>query len=444
MDADRRPAFDLRLAATALRLACARGDVDAVPLATRSVEAALEAQPPSDVRRTQTHWASALVDLGITELWSLRLDEARNHLEEAVGLARRLERPSLEIRSMAFLALVATLTGRPASVGRPLVEQAASLADGYGWQTQDGAAAAFAVGANTLAWLGRFADAEQWLERADRALARGGAPGVEVLVRHTSALLRLGQGRIDDALTAIGDAERLQGRLLSAHPFTRDSRSRALRAQVQLGKTTEVRATLADMSPDARCSAEIRIAAAAMELAEGCAEQAIEELEPVIEGSVQALYRESAVIEALLYDALAHSEIGDTSAAEASLERALELAEPEGVLLPFALIPVPELLERHRGHRTAHATLLLTILDLLAGSSPQAEAPLLLDPLSDAELRVVRYLPGNLKAPEIANELCVSPNTVRTHLRHIYSKLDVHTRADAVTRARQLRLLAPA
>ena len=149
------------------------------------------------------------------------------------------------------------------------------------------------------------------------------------------------------------------------------------------------------------------------------------------------------MIEALLYDAAALWEIGHTTAAEASLERALELAEPEGVLLPLVLIPVPELLERHRGHRTAHATLLLTILDLLAGSSPQADAPPLLDP-SAAELRVVRYLSGNLKAPEIANELCVSPNTVRTHLRHVYAKLDVHTRAEAVTRARQLRLLAPA
>ena len=333
---------------------------------------ALEAQSPSDVRRTQTHWASALVDLGIAELWSLRLDEARNHLEEAVEVARRIERPLLEIRSMSFLALVDTLTGRPASAGRPLVEQAASLADDYGWQTEDGAAAAFAVGANTLVWLGRFADAEQWLERADRALAQGGAPGVEVLVRHTSALLRLAQGRIEDALSAIGDAERLEGRLVSAHPFTRDSDSRALRAQVQLGKAPEVRATLADMSPDVRCTAEIRIAAAAMELADGCAEQAIEELAAGHRGLGASAYRESAVIEALLYDAAARSETGDMTGAEASLERALELAEPEGVLLPFVLVRVPELLERHRGHRTAHATLLLTILDLLAGSSPQA------------------------------------------------------------------------
>jgi LuxR family maltose regulon positive regulatory protein len=63
--------------------------------------------------------------------------------------------------------------------------------------------------------------------------------------------------------------------------------------------------------------------------------------------------------------------------------------------------------------------------------------------LSEAELRVVRFLPSNLKASEIANELFVSPNTVRTHLRHIYTKLDAHSRGEAVARARELGLLAP-
>jgi LuxR family maltose regulon positive regulatory protein len=89
--------------------------------------------------------------------------------------------------------------------------------------------------------------------------------------------------------------------------------------------------------------------------------------------------------------------------------------------------------------------LLSTILDVLGGGSPQParEAAELRDELSDAELRVLRYLPSNLKAPEIAAELFVSANTVRTHLRHIYAKLDAHSRSEAVARARELGLLAP-
>jgi len=104
-----------------------------------------------------------------------------------------------------------------------------------------------------------------------------------------------------------------------------------------------------------------------------------------------------------------------------------------------------ERLARHPRHRTAHATLLTEILEVLAGGSvrpPGAAAPLR-DALSEAELRVVRYLPSNLKAPEIASELYVSNNTVRTHLRHIYAKLDAHNRTEAVARARELGLLAP-
>ena len=65
------------------------------------------------------------------------------------------------------------------------------------------------------------------------------------------------------------------------------------------------------------------------------------------------------------------------------------------------------------------------------------------DELSDAELRVVRYLPSNLTASEIASELVVSANTVRTHMRHIYAKLDAHSRSEAVARARELGLVAP-
>ena len=129
--------------------------------------------------------------------------------------------------------------------------------------------------------------------------------------------------------------------------------------------------------------------------------------------------------------------------AEASLERALELAEPEGVLLPFVLVRVPR--APRAAPRPSDRPRDTAVDD--PGPARRLVAPgrrpALLDPLSDAELRVVRYLPGNLKAPEI-HRLFVSPNTVRTHLRHIYAKLDVHTRGEAVTRARQLRLLAPA
>ncbi len=56
---------------------------------------------------------------------------------------------------------------------------------------------------------------------------------------------------------------------------------------------------------------------------------------------------------------------------------------------------------------------------------------------------MLRYLPTNLSAPEIASELYVSRNTVKTHMRNLYTKLGTHRRAEAVKRARDLGLLAP-
>lgn len=66
-----------------------------------------------------------------------------------------------------------------------------------------------------------------------------------------------------------------------------------------------------------------------------------------------------------------------------------------------------------------------------------------MDPLSQSEIRVLRYLPTNLSAPEIARELSVSVTTVRTHIRHLFVKLGAHGRSEAVAQARALGLLAP-
>ena len=104
------------------------------------------------------------------------------------------------------------------------------------------------------------------------------------------------------------------------------------------------------------------------------------------------------------------------------------------------------MLDRHRRFRTSHASLISEILNLLSGHTPAArpeDVEPLLEPLSESELRVLRYLPTNLRAPEIAGELFVSLNTIRTHLRSVYAKLGVHSRGDAVTRARELGLLSP-
>ena len=80
-------------------------------------------------------------------------------------------------------------------------------------------------------------------------------------------------------------------------------------------------------------------------------------LAPVIELHERAVKGSWGAIDASLLEALARDQLSDRAGAETSIERALEMAEPEGVLLPFVLFPVRQLLERHPRHRTAHATL---------------------------------------------------------------------------------------
>lgn len=151
------------------------------------------------------------------------------------------------------------------------------------------------------------------------------------------------------------------------------------------------------------------------------------------------------VLTALL-QAVSSEAMGQSESADCWLERALDLAEPQGLILPFLLLPTTDLIRRHSRRRTSHGALVRQILDALGADrsqSPRGTAEELVEPLSASETRVLRYLPTNLSAAEIARELYVSVNTVKTHLRNLYAKLDAHGRTEAVEKARALGLLAP-
>jgi LuxR family maltose regulon positive regulatory protein len=212
-----------------------------------------------------------------------------------------------------------------------------------------------------------------------------------------------------------------------------------------MGQREAARATLARFGQEQRDWGETRCAAAAIHLADEDASSAVEVLAPVLTGE-SSVIREFTVVQALLLEALAREHLGQRAAAEAAVERALELTEFDAVVFPFFVTPADDLLDRHPRHRTAHATLLADIREMLAGSTPVriGERATLAEPLSESELRVLRYLPSNLSAPDIAGELYVSTSTVKTHMRHVYEKLGVHRRTEAVERARDLGLLAAA
>jgi LuxR family maltose regulon positive regulatory protein len=152
-----------------------------------------------------------------------------------------------------------------------------------------------------------------------------------------------------------------------------------------------------------------------------------------------------APVQAWLVDALASDALADRDRAAASLERALTLAEREGCRRSFldAGAPARSLLARYR-HRVPSCWSYLD--DLLqasaesawmAPSSPRA----LIEQLTERERTVLRYLPSLMTYEEIASDLYVSVNTVKSHAHGVFRKLGVSGRRQAVRSARELRLL---
>jgi LuxR family transcriptional regulator, maltose regulon positive regulatory protein len=438
---ERRRRFELALGLTRLMLARRRGDYgsaveEARPLIAPEPAAAGELAVETDIR------AGALLQLGIVELWSAHYQDAERHLEQGLDLAREGGRPYLEVQALAHLAVAAARRSLTQAHQRAL--DAIAIAEARGWDADPVAGAALVALGSGYAWQGRFEEAEHWLERASQAVRSNLEPGTGLLLDLARGRLAMARGRWREARAEFRAAIALERRLIGPQLTTALTRRLLAQVEIELGEEAGAQATLSQLRNEQPEGDVTRTALAHAHLAEGDARAAVDALALVVDGP--GAPGPLLLVEAVLLDAVARDRLGEPAAAEASLERALALAEPDGLILPFVVTPVRRLLERHPRHRTAHAALLGEILAVLAGSSPSARAGGITaraDELSEAELRVLRYLPSNLSAPDIARELYLSLYTVKTHIRHIYAKLGAHARTEAVERARELGLLAP-
>jgi len=154
-------------------------------------------------------------------------------------------------------------------------------------------------------------------------------------------------------------------------------------------------------------------------------------------------------IKILTLQAMALTAGGDGEDALTALARALTLAEPGGYVRTFIDEgkPMGRMLRQAvtRGIAVDYAGKLLAALEEETEDKPlvikPAPSPSLVESLSKRELEVLRLLTTHLPSTEIAKELVISTNTVRSHIKRIYSKLNVHNRRDAIRRAKELNLL---
>jgi LuxR family maltose regulon positive regulatory protein len=154
-------------------------------------------------------------------------------------------------------------------------------------------------------------------------------------------------------------------------------------------------------------------------------------------------------IEILVLQALAFQVEGDANQALSPLKRALSLAEPEGYVRTYVDEgePMARLLRRalQQGIAPGYVSRLLAAFGEGAPpASPVTQALVdqpLIEPLTERELEVLRLIAAGLSNREIAQELVVAVSTVKTHINHIYGKLDAKSRTQAVAQARALDLL---
>jgi len=391
------------------------------------------------------HRALALALLGAAELWSDRLEEAAAHLEEAVEDAGRTGREFVELDATAHLALLEAVRGRlgrAAELARAVVERAGRA----------GVTAGTPVACAELA-IAVAAYHRDELPAASAALERAAdAAGSDRLVLLAVAVLAAWLAAGGDSAERGGVLARLDGAVRATGgrpPRLLAAAARATRSRLLAVAGDDPAAEAALGGRDGLLAPEETVTLAGMRLAQGEAVGAVATLAPLLEGRGGDATAPATAIQASLIDAVANQQLADREAAARSLRRALELAGPEGYRRAFVEggTPVRVLLVDHLHRDPAHRALAGGLLDRLRDTATPAPAAApalaaeLMEPLSEREQVVLRYLPSSLSAGEIADELYVSLNTIKTHIKSIYRKLDTNRRWDAVKRARQLQLL---
>ncbi len=412
--------------------------------ATRQVELchrimrALDDTPRRQIPLARHFRGIAATNLGVGQLWTDDVDAAELTFNDAEQQLADLGLELGLLNTISYQSVLDAMAGR-CRRAEQRTHQALILVERRGWGSEPQA-----LGLHLA--MGMLLNTRGQADHAARAFARG----LAVSRQQTDRMIRLGLavGSVEAAVSRsdVGAALEADARLragLSRTPGT-PARMRqwaavaGAEALIAAGLPAEALDRLGEPGGDRGFStAWQRVCLARAHLELGSLPQVDEILRPFVEPGWR--YREPVVAARLLLAVVAEKQHRD-SVALTHLTAAVELATAEGIRRPFLQLAgrLPGTLHRYRVLDGANADFVAEFV----GDGPGAESGTdQVEHLTERELIVLKYLPTMLKAGEIADDLFVSVNTVKAHLRSIYRKLGVGNRREAVERARLQGLL---
>jgi LuxR family transcriptional regulator, maltose regulon positive regulatory protein len=435
-----------RLAAALIRLALSRraGDLDAATAAAGRVEALVEQLPEEVHARHPELRVQALSSRGAVELWAGRLDAAAGCFQAGVT-ASTPDTAYERAECLGYQALADVMTGRLSCA----VEHADGAAEAIGGGSDDVAehippAASVAL-ASVHLQRGNMLQAHAQLKLAEAALRIRPDNLVSTVACVVAAQRRLAEGRAAAASDMIRQAHR---QWPSSPPGWLELELTILESRACVSAGDVPAAVAAARRADPQTVPDAAAALAHALLASGDHQAARRALDAVAETPGEVSRQMG--LAGWLADARLSYGTGDDTRGRRALERALRLARPEQLTLPFAMERtwIRQVLRRdpELGH-SYREQLDPGLINPAADSAAKGQAsagqltPLVIERLSEREQEVLTHLSRMLSTAEIATEMYLSVNTVKTHLRSIYRKLSAAHRSEAVRRARQLDLI---
>ncbi|MGD2207153.1 MAG: LuxR C-terminal-related transcriptional regulator [Anaerolineae bacterium] len=371
-----------------------------------AIQALTDAVALSRAAGQSSQTLTALAILGRAYEMQAALHQAMDAYQEALELGRGADRRPAPFACMAYVGMAGVL---------------------YEWNDLE-AAKQHALEGIRLSKLGGFI-AYQVFGHALLARVCEAQGDRDAALENTGQAEQLGQGSEYALVTAL--ATELRVRLWLAQDNLLAAARWALERQRQPADELDAASEIEQM------------AVARMLIAQDRLDEALRLLASLL-AAAQAAGRTAHVIKVQALQALTFQAQGDESRALSALEQALSLAEPEGYVRTFVDEgePVACLLRRAltQGIASGYASWLLATFDERPSTiSPATQA--LVEPLTERETEVLHLIAAGLTNREIAQELVIAVSTVKSHINHLYGKLEVKNRTQAVARGRELDLL---